>query len=132
MIGLDTNVLLRYIVGDDPKWTSVVRAYVDRELSPERPGYINSITLAELVWTLRRSQKYDRARLSEVIEGLLSSDSLVLADAAEVERALVAFKAGGAGFADYLIAELNASAGASPTVTIDDKASRREPFTPIT
>jgi predicted nucleic-acid-binding protein len=131
LIGLDTNVLVRYLLDDDPIWSPIATEFVDSRLTPDRPGYINVITLVELVWSLRRRPDYDRSRLSLVIESLLASDSIVLAEAAAVERALVAFNAGTAGFADYLIAELNEAAGASPTITIDRKAGKTFPFTPL-
>ncbi len=104
------------------------RAFFDTRLSDREPGYINPITLVELVWTLRRKPGYDRAKLADVVEGLLSSDSLVVGEAAAVERALAAFRDGSAGFADYLIAELNEAAGASPTVTLDHTAAKNPPF----
>ena len=131
MIGLDTNILVRYVLDDDPVWSPVVTTFLDNELSVDRPGYINPITLVELVWALRRRADYDRARLAILIEYLLTSDSLVIGEALAVERALTRFKEGGAGFADYLIAELNEQAGASPTITIDRKAGKTFPFTPL-
>jgi predicted nucleic-acid-binding protein len=131
LIGVDTNILLRYLLDDDPIWSPVVTDFVDNRLTPERQGYVNLITLVELVWTLRRRPDYDRSRLAAVVESLLSSDSIVLAEAHAVERALTSFRTGNAGFADYLIAELNEAAGASPTVTIDRKAGKALPFTPL-
>jgi predicted nucleic-acid-binding protein len=131
LIGLDTNILIRYLLGDDPHWSPIVATFIDTELTAARPGYINPITLVELVWTLRRQPGYDRAKLSQLLEDLLTSDSVVIGEAAAVERALAAFRKGGAGFADYLIAELNEAAGASPTVTIDRKAGKTFPFTPL-
>lgn len=131
MIGLDTNILVRYLLDDDPHWSPVVARFVDGELTAERPGFINPITLVELVWALRRKPGYDRDKLSLLIENLLNSDSVVLGEAPAVERALNAFRDGSAGFADYLIAELNEQAGASTTVTIGRKAGKAFPFTPL-
>lgn len=131
MIGVDTNILLRYLLDDDPIWSPAAERFIEQRLSAEEPGFVNSITLAELVWTLRRHSRYARAALVEVIESLLTSEKFVLGDEQAVIRALASFKAGGAGFADYLIAELNAIAGASTTMTIDRTAGDREPFTPL-
>lgn len=131
MIGIDTNILLRYLLDDDPIWSPVVTDFVDNRLTTEQPAYVNVITLIELVWTLRRRPEYDRSRLTSVVESLLSSDVIVLAEASAIERALSSFKKGTAGFADYLIAELNEAAGASPTITIDRKAGKTFPFTPL-
>ncbi len=131
MIGVDTNVLVRYFLGDDPKWSPIATAFIDEALTAERPGYINPITLVELVWTLRRLPDFDRSKLAYLIENLLLSDTIVLGEAGAVGRALAAFKVGSAGFADYLIAELSEAAGAAPTVTIDRKAGKTFPFKPL-
>jgi predicted nucleic-acid-binding protein len=131
VIGLDTNVLARYVLDDDPYWSPRVAQFVDHKLSPERPGFINVVTLVELVWILRRKPGYDRARLADIIGGLLSSNRIVLGNADVIERALSAFRSGGARFADYLIAELNQVAGASHTVTLDTAAAKNLPFIPF-
>lgn len=132
MIGLDTNVLVRYFLDDDPVWSPAATRFIDEELTPEHPGYINPITLVELVWTLRRQPGYDRDKLAYLIDNLLLSSTIVVGETAAVEKALTGFKAGGAGLADYLIAELNRLAGAATTVTIDRKAGRNLPFTALT
>lgn len=131
MIGLDTNVLVRYILDDDPVWSPIATDFIDTKLSPQRPGYINPITLVELVWTIRRLPQFDREKLAFLIENLLLADTIVVGEAAAVSRALAAYKSGSAGFADYLIAELNEAAGASSTVTIDRQAGKSLPFTPL-
>ena len=131
MIGLDTNILARYVLDDDPTWSPIAADFIDNQLTAERPGYINIVTLVELVWLLRRHPGYDRGKLADLIENLLTSDSVVVGEAMAVERALTAFRSGGAGFADYLIAELNLAAGASPTMTIDRKAGKRFPFSSL-
>ncbi|MCM2473216.1 type II toxin-antitoxin system VapC family toxin [Rhizobium sp. CG5] len=131
MIGLDTNVLVRYILDDDPVWSPIATDFIDTKLSPQRPGYINPITLVELVWTIRRLPQFDREKLAFLIENLLLADTIVVGEADAVSRALAAYKSGSAGFADYLIAELNEAAGASSTVTIDRKAGKSLPFTPL-
>ncbi|MDO9415010.1 PIN domain-containing protein [Pararhizobium sp.] len=132
MIGLDTNILGCYILDDDPLWSPAVANFLETRLSNQAPGYINPITLIELVWMLRRKPGYDRAKLAMIVEGLLSSDSLVVGEADAVEKALVSFRAGSAGFADYLIAELNDSAGASPTLTLDRSAAKNPLFVLLT
>lgn len=131
MIGIDTNVLARAILQDDPKWTPVAQRFLARDLTSEFPGYINIVTLVELIWTLGKSRQFDRAKLAELITGLLAAENLIVERPDVVTRALAAFEASGAGFADYLIAELNAVAGARPTVTIDSKAGSRPMFQPL-
>jgi predicted nucleic-acid-binding protein len=128
LIGIDTNVLVRYILDDDPVWSPIADRFFEETITPRAPGYVNPLTLAELVWTLRKHPKYDRGGMARLIEGLLESDRLVIGEADAVADALSSFRTGGAGFADHLIAELNRRAGAEPTVTIDRKARNRRPF----
>jgi predicted nucleic-acid-binding protein len=54
LIGIDTNVLLRYVAQDEPAQAAVVRRFVERQLSPDRPGFVSLITLAEVLWVLAR------------------------------------------------------------------------------
>lgn len=131
MIGLDTNVIARTILNDDPKWSPIAIDFMLNRLTPENPGYINLITLVELVWTLRKYPGYNRKGMVDTVVGLLAAENLVIERPDLVTRALAAFEAGGAGFADYLIAELNTAAGASHTVTIDGKAGSRPMFQPL-
>lgn len=132
MIGLDTNVLARAILIDDAAWSPVAQRFLTNDLTPDRPGYINLVTLAELIWTLRKSGGYNRVKLAEVVMGLLAAQNLVVERADLVARALFSFQAGGPGFADCMIAELNSAAGALETVTIDGKAGKISHFVPLT
>ncbi|MGQ0485211.1 MAG: PIN domain-containing protein [Hyphomicrobiales bacterium] len=128
MIGVDSNILLRYVTNDDPVWSPAAIRFIDGTCSADNPAYINPVVLAEAVWVLRRRPDFDRRKLAEFVQGLLDSDSMVVAERDAVERALVAFERGPAGFADYLIAEINTEANAVPTYTIDYNASRGEAF----
>lgn len=132
MIGIDSNVLVRYLLDDDPVWSPVATRFIEEQLTADEPGYVNTVVLAETVWALRRSPLFERAKLATVIEGLLEFEKFVVADRDIVGRALATFKAGGADFADFLIAEINAAAGASPTVTIDRSASNQPAFRRLT
>jgi predicted nucleic-acid-binding protein len=128
LIGVDTNVLARYILDDDPVWSVRATSFIDNECTPERPGYINLVVIAELVWLLRQAQDYTRDKITTVIQEFMEADNLVVAEAALIERVLEQYKVGKADFADYLIVELNRAAAAKPTVTIDKKASLDEGF----
>jgi len=129
MIGLDTNVLLRALTGDDAI-QSPVAARILGELTPESPGYINLIVLTETVWTLGRRYKADRAAITDAVESLLESQSLVVADRAAVIESLELARAGSLDFADALIGTLNRHAGCKATVTFDTKAGETGLFQP--
>ncbi|MDB5524388.1 MAG: hypothetical protein JWM58_2151 [Rhizobium sp.] len=128
MIGIDTNILIRFVLDDDPVWSPAAAKFINETLSNDNPGYINVVTLAEFVWSIKKQSNVDREKLAFIVESLLQSDKIVIGSAEIVERALRRFRTGNAGFADYLIAELNNAKGAQPTMTIDKRAARNETF----
>lgn len=121
MIGLDTNVLVRYLVQDDPAQAAAASAVIDR-LTENDPGYLSLVTVVELHWVLRRAYQISSARCGELIEGLLDSRELRVDQAATVRAALTAGREG-LDFADALIAELGRAAGCDHTVTFDRRAA---------
>ena len=127
MIGVDTNVLLRAITLDDPEQSPVARRMLER-LSDTEPGYINSIVLSELAWTLERRHKYKRGEVIAVISVLLGSTSFVIANRDEVRRALSRAEEDALDFPDALLCELNLAAGCPTTVTFDKRAARSSGF----
>jgi len=128
MIGIDTNILIRFVLDDDPIWSPAAAAFINGQLSAKNAGFINVVTLAEFAWSIKKQANIDREKLAGIIQSLLQSDKTVLGDAPIVECALGRFQNGNAGFADYLIAELNRANGAEPTMTIDERAARNETF----
>lgn len=122
MIGLDTNVLVRFVAQDDAVQSPIATRAIGR-LSREQPGYVTSVVLAEITWVLSRAYKTPRDRIAVVLDGLLRSAELVVENAPAAYRALAAYQTSdSAEFADALIAETAALAGASETVTFDRNA----------
>lgn len=78
MIGLDTNILVRLLVADDPDQTARAQRFVAARCTRETPGFINCIVLAELIWVLARVYDYSRATIADVVESLLSGDDRVV------------------------------------------------------
>src|SRR5712691_935987 len=103
MIGLDTNVLVRLVVGDDPQQTNQAKRFVDRHCTPESPGFINCVVLAEFVWLLAGTYGYGRSEIAAAVEGLLVGDDRVVEHHDVVRASLEDFKRGRADFADALI-----------------------------
>jgi predicted nucleic-acid-binding protein len=129
--GLDSSILLRYILEDDPVWSEPATRFIDDECSLENPGYINLVVLVEIVWSLRRQSGFNKERVAQLVEELLQADNFIIENEEAVERALAAFKRGDAGFADCLICALNESAGAAPTFSIDKDAIKSKVFASI-
>jgi predicted nucleic-acid-binding protein len=128
VIGLDTNILVRFLMVDDPA-QSARAARVMETLSEEEPGFVSVVVLAETVWVLDRFYRQDRATIADVVQELLSSDSLALEHSAAVAWALGATRDQGADFADALIGAIAAEAGCERTLTFDRRAARLPGFT---
>jgi predicted nucleic-acid-binding protein len=128
LIGVEANVLLRHILGDDPVWSEKAAYFLRNYCSPERTAFVNPVALAEVMWVLRRRPGSSREKLSLVVENFLADEHLTVGSRPAVVEALDAFRKGPAGFVDYLVAALNTDAGAIPTFTIDRKALKRTPF----
>lgn len=122
MIGLDTNVLLRIFIEDDPPAQHRRAVALLEGVAPE-VAQVNPIVLAEATWTLAQRMKRSRQEISTFVAALLNTDVIELSSADAVRRALGAYGAGRADFADYLIAELNADAGCRSTFTFDKAAA---------
>lgn len=124
MIGLDTNVLVRYIAQDDPKQTPIATTLIE-SLTAESPGYVTVVSVVELIWVLSRCYCSTRGEISEVLETLLRTKEIVVAKADTVWKALRQFKNSNADFADCLIERSANEAGCLYTVTFDDRASKQ-------
>ncbi|NKB71660.1 MAG: PIN domain-containing protein [Candidatus Latescibacteria bacterium] len=128
MIGIDTNVLVRYIVQDDPKQTPIATAFLENNCTAEHPGRVCLLVLCELVWVLTRAYKYDSETVIGVLENLLTTAELEVEQSSLAWQALRAYRSGPAEFADCLIAHANAAAGAEYTFTFDRRAGRHGLF----
>ena len=128
MIGLDTNVVVRYLTQDDPVQSPIATELIERKLTEANPGYINVVVMAELAWVLERVYRLTNAELAAAIERLLQLDAIVVENEEDVFVAMIALRAGQGSFADALIAALNTRAGCSHTVTFDRKAPRLPGF----
>lgn len=122
MIGLDTNIIVRYIVKDDPI-QSALAVKVVRSLSEDERAFVSLVVIAELIWVLESSYGFDRSELVDVIEGLLSSKELILENAELVSQAVHLFGRGNADFSDYVIERSGHAAGCVQTLTFDQKAA---------
>ncbi len=118
MIGLDTNVLLRLFLRDDPEQCERARRFVDAATADE-PCLVNPIVLALFAWTLARKLKRGRAEVARLIEEVLSADDLDISYRGAARNAATAYRAGRADFPDYLIAEINVELGRASTATFD-------------
>src|SRR5205807_9954408 len=87
MIGLDTNILVRFIAQDHHAQTAAATRLID-SLSSDVPGYLSLVVLAELIWVLQFSYRFDKPEIEKVIERLVRSKELVLEKKETVSQAL--------------------------------------------
>ena len=128
MIGLDTNVLVRYVMQDDPRQSPRATRLIE-SLSADEPGFVPVVALVELVWVLAGSYALERAQIATVLDTLLRSKEMVVDRADLVTQALQRCGAGGVDFADALIERIAAAAGCSATMSFDAGAMKAAAMT---
>jgi predicted nucleic-acid-binding protein len=128
MIGLDTNVIVRYIAQDDPVQSRKAADLIENRLTLEEPGFVSIVAMVETVWVLERSYDLGATELAAAIKRMLQIDSLLIESEQEVFTAMIALKQGEGSFADALVAALGRKAGCKHTLTFDRKALRLAGF----
>lgn len=126
MIGIDTNVLVRFLVDDDPRQNEMARKFLSMR-SAEDPAFVSAITLAETVWVLHRRLRFPIANVISALRDLLASDGFVIQHADELGQLLQGDRMPTTDVADYLIAWMGKVAGCSRTVTFDRRAAKAVP-----
>ncbi|MGA9641723.1 MAG: type II toxin-antitoxin system VapC family toxin [Terriglobales bacterium] len=122
MIGLDTNIVVRYLTHDDAAQAAAAVRVMD-SLSQNSPGFLSLIVIAELVWVLEVSYRFKKSEIEHVLETLLRSKELVIEQAEVVAQALRKFSDSRADFVDCLIERRGHAAGCQHTVTFDQNAA---------
>jgi len=130
MIGLDTNVLVRYVAQDDPVQSPKATRLIE-SLSEDEPGFISLVALIELVWVIQGAYRASKGATITVLEKLLRISVLVVEDAATVARAVRAYAASSADFADCLLERAAHQAGCVKVLTFDAKAAKTAGMTLI-
>jgi predicted nucleic-acid-binding protein len=124
VIGLDTNVVVRYLTQDDPKQAAMASKLFEEVLSVERPGFISLVTLCEIGWVLVECYDAEKSRISAVMQALLGSRQLVIEEADLVWKALRAWDKSTADFSDALLGQVLMARGCEKALTFDKTAAR--------
>jgi predicted nucleic-acid-binding protein len=132
MIGLDTNILVRYLAQDDPVQSPKATEIIEQKLTEDNPGFVSVVAIVETAWVLDRAYGLADQEIAAAIERTLQADVLVVENEQEVFAAMIALKDGAGTFADALIGALGARAGCSRTLTFDREASRLPSFGLVT
>ena len=128
MLGIDTNVLVRFLVQDDEAQFEKARRLIKREVAAGRKVFVNQLVLLEAEWVLRSRYAVPKVQIIEAISGLLDSAEIQFEDEPAIEEALFYWKDNAADFADCLIGAKNRRLGCRATATFDVKASKLPGF----
>ena len=127
MTGIDTNILVRYFVQDDPEQARKATRFITNECSADDPGVINRIVLCETVWVLESAYGYPREQVALALKNILRTTQFRI-EAPQAAWSSFREYQDGADFADAFISAVNRRLGCERTVTFDRKAGRRSGF----
>lgn len=123
MTGLDTNVIVRFLVQDEPAQSAAASRLFDT-FTAAAPGFVSVISIVELVWVLQSCYGAGRDEIESAVEGLLRSRELIIERADLIWQSLRAFTKGNADFADCVIERCGQAAGCDHTITFDQNAAK--------
>lgn len=123
MIGLDTNVLVRFVMQDDERQSPIATQLIG-SLSSQNPGYISTVVLIEMVWVLRSSFGVAKLPLQAILIRILSNAAFSVENTQAIRHALQAYFPASGELTDCLIASLARHAGCACTYTFDRHAAR--------
>lgn len=131
MLGIDTNVLVRYLTRDDKSQYEKARRLIDREVAKGEPVMVSLLVLLEVEWVLRSRYELAKLDILTAFSALLDTADLVFEDEPSVENAIYSWKDSAADFADCLIEARNRRLGCHATATFDAGALKLAGFIPV-
>ena len=124
MIGIDTNVLVRYIAQDDAAQSRRATSFIEKECNEAAPGFVGLVVLVEVVWVSESSYGAAREDVADIVRRILSIKQLVVQDAETAWKALRLFESSKTEFADCLVERSAMAAGCKNVVTFDKQAAK--------
>lgn len=132
MVGIDTNVLVRFVVQDDKKQAAVASELIEHGCSAANPAIICLIVLCEFVWVLSSAYEYSQEQIASALKQILVTECFAIEKHGLAWSAMLDYSSGFGDYADCLIARANELNGAETTFTFDRRASRNKRFTLLT
>ncbi len=129
MTGLDTNVLVRYLIMDDPAQGKKASRLIQDSAKRNEPVFINNVVLCELIWVLDAAYSFSRTEIGDLLEKILMTELIVVQNQDEAWLALSDYRAGEADFSDYFIGRISKSSECNKTATFDQALRSNELFT---
>jgi predicted nucleic-acid-binding protein len=129
VIALDTNVLVRFLVEDDPAQCRRAKTLLQKAMDAGEPCFVSDVVLCEIVWVLETSYKVARVEVASILDQLLRARHLAFPSSERLARALSTYESGRGDFADYLIREWAREGGCETVMTFDRDLLRESGFT---
>ena len=126
MIGLDTSVLARYLLRDEPRQSARATAFIRSTVERGELLFVSAVVLCELVWVLESGYGYAKDAIVDVLEQILATDQIVIEGPDEMRAALGSYRVGKGDFSDYVIGGSGRAYGCDRTITFD-RGLRKEP-----
>ena len=123
MIGLDTNVVVRYIAQDDIAQSAKATKLIE-SLSAEAPGFITLVSIVELVWVMQGCYKATKEECIAILQTLLRTREILIENAEVILMSLNQYSTSNADFADCLIERSAYYAKCTCTMTFDSNAAK--------
>jgi len=127
MIGLDTNILVRFLTQDDEVQCKIVNRFFGK-LTTESPAFVNNIVFCEMIWVLESNYKFTKKEIVQRIRFLLSAGEIEFENLAILLNALDYYEKENADFSDCLIGKINKKSSCEFTFTFDKSATKNENF----
>lgn len=131
MIAVDTNVLARFLVEDDPDQLQRAKAFFQKAIQAKDACSVSDVVLCELVWVLERTYKFKRSEIHDVLRRLLRAQHLTFSFSDRISHVLEAYQSGRGGFADYMIREYARELGCEAVATFDGELLKETGFLAI-
>ena len=128
MIGIDTNVLVRYITQDDERQSGIATEFIENYCTNGNKIFVNHLVICELVWVLKKCYQLSKPKIINVIEHILQVSQFSIENAQIIWQALTDYKKGSADFADYVVSRINTFNNCDETITFDQKAGKSKGF----
>jgi predicted nucleic-acid-binding protein len=123
MIALDTNVVLRYLVQDDPGQARAATELMENTLSVANPGFISLVVLCEITWALKSVYGQEQAVIAATLRALMDAPQIEVESVTLVDAAL---RAKGFDVADSIIHQIGVAKGCDKTLTFDKRFARQD------
>ena len=128
MIGLDTNILIRYFAQDDAEQSARASAIIEQQISKDNLGFISAIVMVEVVWVLVRLYRMQMSDIMMIVKELLNAVDIQIEHHEEVWQAQQLATSGTVDFADALLGAIHRKAGCDYTLTFDKKVATHALF----